>query len=94
MAYFSNGSEGETLEAQCRDCPLGYGWEDPNQSEMFGDVREPRPCPTYAIQGFYNYDQVEKGNEKLRDAMRFLVNDKGECQTRKQLVEIRIKQST
>lgn len=25
MAYFSNGCEGETLEIQCRHCPLGDG---------------------------------------------------------------------
>lgn len=45
------------------------------------------PCPTAAIQMLYNYDQVSDGQEKLREAMTILVDDKGICQTRKQLWE-------
>ena len=43
MAYFSNGSEGEILERQCDDCPLGG---------------EGKACPVLGVHLFYNYDQI------------------------------------
>lgn len=64
MAYFSNGSEGCALDAQCSDCRI------PNDA----------PCPILWVQMTYNYDQLDKGNEKLREAMNCLVNERGECQ--------------
>jgi hypothetical protein len=89
MAYFSNGSEGEVLEDQCADCPLGYGWNDPAQKHLFDPEKIPLPCPTAFVQFNFNYDQCRPGNDKLRDAMRVLIDDNGECQTRKLLLKIR-----
>lgn len=45
------------------------------------------PCPVLLIQMTYNYDQLNKGNEQLREAMRILVSDDGTCQVRKQILE-------
>lgn len=45
------------------------------------------PCPIVGIQMLYNYDQLEEGQEKLKDAMSMLVDDKGTCQVYKQLTE-------
>ena len=87
MAYFSNGSEGEVLDEQCADCPLGYGWKYPRQGQLFVPQEEPRPCPTALVQIDHNYDQVK--NEKLREAMDKLIATNGECLTRKLLLEIR-----
>ncbi len=70
MAYFSNGSEGEILDRQCRLC---LGWDS--------------ACPIALVQMLYNYDQVDKGREKLRDAMSLLIDDDGVCQMKKQLDE-------
>ena len=70
MAYFSNSSEGEVLDVQCYDCPLGGGC-----------------CPVRSVQMLYNYDQLEDGQEKLREAMELLVDDKGVCQVRKKILE-------
>lgn len=70
MAYFSNSSEGEVLDVQCYDCPLGGGC-----------------CPVLSVQMLYNYDQLEDGQEKLREAMELLVDDKGVCQVRKKILE-------
>lgn len=58
MAYFSNSSEGEVLDAQCQDCPLGWGWNDPDQQSLFEVERQPRPCPVALVQLTYNYDQI------------------------------------
>ena len=87
MAYFPNGSSGEFFEDQCYDCPLGAGWEDPRQESFFGFQRELRPCPVAFIQYEFNYSQV--GNKDLESAMNQLVNEKGVCQVRQQLVELR-----
>jgi hypothetical protein len=87
MAYFSNGSEGEVLDDQCADCPLGYGWNDPAQKHLFDPETIPLPCPTAFVQMIHNYDQV--GNVKLTSAMNILINERGECQTRKLLLKIR-----
>ena len=70
MAYFSNGCEGEVLEVQCADCPLGGG-----------------PCPVKLIQLLYNYEQLDDGQEKLKDSMSMLVDNEGVCQVRKQILE-------
>lgn len=70
MAYFSNASEGEVLDAQCWDCPLGGGC-----------------CPVHSIQMLYNYEQLKDGQEKLKEAMEILVDDKGVCQVRKKILE-------
>lgn len=45
------------------------------------------PCPVMGIQMLYNYDQLADGQEKLRHAMRLLVNDEGVCEVRKQILE-------
>ena len=91
MAYFPNGSSGEVLDAQCANCPLGAGWNDPSQQQLFEDERPMRPCPVALVQLMYNYDQI--GVEKLRNAMTILINDSGICQVRQQLAEIRKEQS-
>ena len=55
MAYFSNGTEGIVLDAQCSVCPVG---------------RNPDlPCPVLLVQLAYNYEQVGEGQEKLREAI-------------------------
>jgi hypothetical protein len=87
VAYFPNGSSGEIFEAQCADCPLGAGWNNPNQKRLFDDEKPMKPCPTAFVQLSHNYDQVS--NPKLREAMTILVDDKGICQTRKLLLEVR-----
>jgi len=43
-------------------------------------------CPVYTVQSLFNFDQMEEGNEKLRQSMIFLVDDAGVCQV-KQLLE-------
>ena len=87
MAYFPNSSH-DSLEQQCADCPLGYGWNDPDQKTLFDPERLPKPCPVAAIQMQYNYEQV--GNKSLRAAMSILVKDRDEkCQVRELLVECR-----
>lgn len=63
MAYFANGTEGEYLDAQCGDCPLGE-----------------KACPIMGVQMLFNYDQI--GVPKLREAMNYLVNERGDCQLR------------
>lgn len=68
MAYFSNGTEGMILDDQCAECPVGES--------------EDSCCPVHAIQMLYNYDQLKKGNEQLKEAMNVLVDDKGKCQMR------------
>ena len=85
MAYFPNGSSGEVLEDQCRDCPLGYGWNDAKQGRLFDDDVTPKPCPVALVQSIYNYDQLKEGNKQLREAMTCLVSDEGECTVRKLL---------
>ena len=92
MAYFPNGSSGEVLDLQCCDCPLGYGWNEPDQKRLFDDsvkYREPNPCPTALVQMQYNYDQLDDHNRQLRAAMTSLINDDGICQTREILVQVR-----
>lgn len=78
MAYFSNGSDGQILDSQCEDCPLGYGWNGVNA--------EAHQCPTMLVQLMHNYDQLTV--PPLRTAMRILVDDDGICQTRKLLAKI------
>jgi len=70
-AYFSNGSEGEVLDNQCAECPVG---SNPDA-----------PCSILAVQSCYNYKQI--GNDDLREAMNMLVDDKGICQMRKVMIE-------
>ena len=91
MAYFANGSEGEVLDAQCADCPLGFGWNDPDQKELFDRERWPRPCPVAFVQMTYNYDQCDV--PKLQEAMNILIDKRGTCKVREQLVEIRAESS-
>ncbi len=40
-----------------------------------------RPCPIIHVQMMYNYDQVKPGNEKLREAMDRLVDERGQHQS-------------
>lgn len=121
MAYFAHGTEGDILHEQCANCPLGYGWNDPDQKHLFDIDAVPRPCPVALVQLTYNYSQIRgPGCEKaatilerlgsdfpeadqpelgtaikwlrsddFKDAMNLLINEQGECQVRKQLVEIR-----
>jgi hypothetical protein len=42
-------------------------------------------CPTYGVQFNFNYDQMS--NEKLKEAMNMLVNEKGICQTKEAIDE-------
>lgn len=104
MAYFSNSSEGSVLDDQCCDCPLGSGWNSPDQPTLFtvGTDYEPpglRPCPVAFVQMQFNYDQVtseNKGDETARKIMDALVTPLdfktgkgGVCKVREQLMEIR-----
>ena len=41
-------------------------------------------CPIAAVHFLFNYDQLDQ--EKLREAMRILVDDEGTCQLRKELM--------
>jgi hypothetical protein len=41
-----------------------------------------KPCPVLHVQLGFNYDQVAKGQEKLRAAMNLLVDSGGKCQLR------------
>lgn len=74
MAYFSNSTEGEVLDAQCAECPVG------KNSNAF--------CPVLEVQSLYNYDQFDgHGNRnKLFELMNVLVDESGECQMRKALL--------
>lgn len=45
-------------------------------------------CPVVGIQMLYNYDQLDDGQEKLKDAMSMLVDDQGICQVHKQLMDV------
>ena len=91
MAYFPNASAGEVLDAQCADCPLGFGWNDKNQQQLFDREPEPRPCPVAFAQLTYNYEQFDKQGKrtKVADVLDLLVSESGECMVRKELVEIR-----
>lgn len=44
-------------------------------------------CPVLAVQMIYNYDQLNNGQEKLREAVTMLVNNDGICQVRKLMLE-------
>jgi len=64
MAYFSNGTEGMILDAQCIDCIHA----DPNAC-----------CPIASIHWTYNYTQCDEGQANLKDAMNTLVSEDGTC---------------
>ena len=74
---------------QCGDCPLGFGWNDPRQQRLFDPEIERRPCPVHFVQLNFNYEQMSAGQEKLRDAMRMLIDDAGVCQIRKSLEAVK-----
>lgn len=44
-------------------------------------------CPVETVQLLYNYDQCDKGQEKLREAMNLLIDEKGICQVCSKLTE-------
>lgn len=69
MAYFSNGTEGEVLYAQCGDCPLNGGPDE-------------NTCEVLTIHEVYNYDQTDDGQEKLAEVMSMLVGGDGVCRIR------------
>lgn len=41
------------------------------------------PCPIAYVQIEYNYEQCNAGQEKLRELLRHLVTDDGQCQMKK-----------
>ncbi len=67
MAYFSNSTDGDRLQQQCDTCIAG---------------REGACCPVRIVQDLYNYDQLDKGQEKLKEAMEVLIDKEGICQMR------------
>jgi hypothetical protein len=69
MAYFSNGAEGIVLDNQCAVCPVG------RQPDL--------PCPVFLVQLAYNYQQVDEGQDKLRDCLTCLVDEQGTCLMKK-----------
>lgn len=89
MAYFPNGSSSEVLDVQCADCPLGAGWNDPNQKRLFDDDQPMKPCPVAFVQLTYNYDQLDGGNRQLRECLTLLIAEDGTCQTRELLKQCR-----
>ena len=59
MAYFANGEEGRNFEAKwCSRC--------------VHDIED--DCPLMMVHLLYNYEQLDKGQEKLRDALSNLIN--------------------
>ena len=76
MAYFPNGSYGGVLDDQCHDCPLGYGWDDPEQKKLFEIEHGALPCPTAFVQLEYNYDQIiDVGCKETADWLESLPED-------------------
>ena len=71
MAYFPNGSAGDHLDSQCDQCL--------HQEPEIG-------CPIAFVQTNFNYEQLSDGQEKLREAITMLVDDKGNCRM-KPLIE-------
>jgi hypothetical protein len=71
MAYFSNGTEGIVLDNQCAVCPVGRN----------PDLQ----CPVLLLQLAYNYEQLGKGQDKLREAITCLVDEQGTCLMKKAL---------
>lgn len=67
MAYFPNGTAGEVLDNQCCDCFSKDEWSY---------------CPVYAVHSVFNYEQLAKGNEKLRQALTMLIDENGTCKVR------------
>ena len=84
MAYFANSTEGEILDQQCADCPLGAGWNDPDQTKLFDDEPDMRPCPVAGVQLEFNYTQIK--NRGLQPAMNRLIDNDGICQVRNERV--------
>ena len=72
MAYFANGTEGEILDRQCADC-------------IHEDLSA--LCPVYHIMMTYNYDQLDKGQEKLRACLNILIQDEGGLCAMKPLID-------
>ena len=67
MGYFPNGSAGEYLDEQCAECIH----EDPDAG-----------CPVALVQMKSNYSQHAKGNESVKRALNFLINESGDCQVK------------
>ncbi len=63
MAYFSNSTEGATLDTQCGQC----------------QVANDAACPILFVQMEYNYEQLDEGNETLRECMNLLIDEDGNC---------------
>jgi len=74
VAYFANGTEGMIFYEQCINCLH----EDPGVG-----------CPIALVQMIYNYEQLDKGNEKLRECLNHLVNESGICQMKPLIDEVR-----
>ena len=61
MAYFSNGSAGMDFQSKyCAKC---------------SNAEEDGMCVIWDIHMFYNYDQLSKGQEKLKSTLNMLIND-------------------
>ena len=71
MAYFPNSTSGMAFDEACCDCLHS----DPDAG-----------CPVALVQMWYNYEQVDKGQELLRQCLTQLVGDDGRCKM-KPLIE-------
>jgi len=40
-------------------------------------------CPVYTVQSLFNFNQMDDGNNELRQSMLFLVDDAGICQVKR-----------
>ena len=74
MAYYSNSSEGDLFDEQCTEC-------------IHAD--EEAMCPVAYIQATYNYDQHGKGQEKLKEIMDILVDNKKGCMVKPWIDKLR-----
>lgn len=74
MAYFPNGSSGMEFDEGCMDCLH----EDPDYG-----------CPIAFIQMNYNYDQLDDGNEQVKEILDYLVDQKKGCILRDKIMSLK-----
>jgi hypothetical protein len=41
------------------------------------------PCPIWFVQTEYNYEQLNPGNERMRELINYLVDEKGQCKMKR-----------